>query len=160
MKKPAEKQTRLLWVFGTLMSDMGANYLLGKDAKLKCVGYLDGFDMYVAGFPRLHENATQGCKILGEVWEVSEENMPAVNRYEGVPNLFDLVKVDFDKHKPEWSITTAVNDRDLWMYAYQWSKDAEFKYIEGKEFKRVEPNLDDVVSFKHIRYFQGYRPNE
>ena len=157
MKKPAEKQTRLLWVFGTLMSDMGANHLLGKDAKLKCVGDLANFDMFVAGFPRLHENATQGCKILGEVWEVSEESMPAVNRYEGVPSLFNLVKVDFIKHPPSRSITAAVGKRDPWMYAYQWSKHAEEKYIENAKFNRVNPNLGDVVSFKHIPYFQGYR---
>ncbi len=157
--KSETPQTRLLWVFGTLMSEMGANHILGKNAKLKCVGYIDNFDMYVAGYPRLLENLTTGCKILGEVWEIPEENFAQINRYEGVPSLFDLVKVDFFKHPGERSIMEIVGEyRDLWMYQYQWHPSAELTYVRTGEFSRIEPNLGEVVSFKHIPYFQGLKP--
>jgi gamma-glutamylcyclotransferase (GGCT)/AIG2-like uncharacterized protein YtfP len=137
-----------LFVFGTLMSEMSANNLLST-SKLCCVGYVSGFDMYIAGFPRLRKNLTNGNKILGEVWDVPSGAVNSIDAYEGTPTLFKRVAIDLEEHKVQRSIIQALKDEPLFFYDYQWSKQAEEKYIESDQWEKVQPNFGGCVSFKH-----------
>lgn len=132
-----------LFVFGTLMSGYSANNLLGDKAYKVCDAFLCHHDMYAHSFPALNRNEKAQHKILGEIWEVMEEDIPRVDRYEGHPNLFkreQLAVVDI------WPIDVKIDleDLDVWMYEFQWGGRVDFG-------TKILPDENGVVSFRNVK---------
>ncbi|HUF63033.1 MAG TPA: gamma-glutamylcyclotransferase family protein [Verrucomicrobiales bacterium] len=76
----------LLFVYGTLKRGFPQHSLLGEDAVFRgAVRTEPSFGLVdCGGFPGLVE-AEPGQAVRGELWEVSEALLPALDTYEGVP---------------------------------------------------------------------------
>lgn len=76
-----------LFVYGTLMQGQGAHHYL-EDAKYIGEYALDGYSMYDLGsFPGILQDR-RDRRVLGEVYEVTPEQIPFMDNYEGEGNLY------------------------------------------------------------------------
>ena len=79
----------LIFVYGTLKKGFGANSLL-QPANLVIENVaIRGFKMYTNGsFPMVVESEKGSDAVYGEIWEIEEDTLRRLDRYEGHPNLF------------------------------------------------------------------------
>lgn len=133
-------------VFGTLRKGFSQNSLMrGNGTTFLYETLLSDYVVMDCGFPaafkfsnlpvKLHKDCEPFIGMLKvEVYHVvSDEALRRLNRYEGVPNLFDLVKVP------------GLGTPDIYMYQYQ--GDCNSDYL-------VKPNqagIHDWVAFKGIK---------
>ena len=77
--------TRKVFVYGTLMKGEGNHHFL-EDSKLLGASSVEGYDMYNVGwFPAIVRGDS---RILGELYEVSQEDMPSIDALEGEGSLY------------------------------------------------------------------------
>lgn len=82
-----------LFVYGTLMTGQERNFYLSRD-KAQCCGPARTAPQYslfrplLADYPCLVEDKKRGKAVEGELWEVSESCLLALDSVEGVPALF------------------------------------------------------------------------
>lgn len=99
-----------VFVYGTLMHGQRANHLLG-GALFVGKFRLANYAMYNLGsFPGIRP--LRGESVVGEVYEISEEILPALDRYEGEGSLYNRILVEVVNEK---EITNA--------YAYMYNDD-------------------------------------
>lgn len=76
-----------IFVYGTLMQGQRAHRLLD-GAKFVGTYSLPGYSMYDCGsFPGIKESGN-GC-VIGEVYEITDDFLPELDRYEGEGSLYD-----------------------------------------------------------------------
>lgn len=79
----------LIYVYGTLKKNFGANDLLQPARLVAEEVPIFGFKMYTNGsFPMVVNSENTKDKVFGEVWEIEEDILRRLDRYEGHPNLF------------------------------------------------------------------------
>ena len=77
--------TRKVFVYGTLMKGERNHHFL-EDSKLLGASSVEGYDMYNVGwFPAIIRGDS---RILGELYEVSQEDMPSIDALEGEGSLY------------------------------------------------------------------------
>ncbi len=77
-----------IFIYGTLKSTEGNNYILaGADSSY--VGEaetVEGYTLKYQMYPELHKSRLG--VVVGELWEVSEDGLEVLDRFEGVPSLY------------------------------------------------------------------------
>ena len=94
-----------LLVYGTLKKGYPAEDLMEGGSLLQQDVVLYGYKMYTNGSYPMCVPGKSTDKIVGEVWDMPEENIPRLDSYEGHPHLFSRTKL---KNLPE-----------TFMYVYQ-----------------------------------------
>lgn len=90
-----------VFVYGTLLSGEGNNYLLEGSQKLGDAK-VQGFLMKNLGpFPACVPNDNINAEVVGEVWEVSDETFKRLDRLEGYPDFYDRTLVG-TSHGEAW----------------------------------------------------------
>jgi gamma-glutamylcyclotransferase (GGCT)/AIG2-like uncharacterized protein YtfP len=88
---------KLIFVYGTLKLGFGNNYLLKKQ---KYVGEAITKPIYrlwnLGSYPGMTEDRVDGKAIKGELWEVSDIAIKALDRLECVPSLYRRVAIELD----------------------------------------------------------------
>lgn len=84
-----------LFVYGTLKRG-GRNHGLLRGQTFLCQAITQPqYRLYDTGaYPCLVREPARGLRICGELWEVSEAAMPALDELEGVPDLFGREAID------------------------------------------------------------------
>lgn len=102
-----------VFVYGTLKSGMSANgFLDGRVRMGTCT--VHGVMLHLGGCPGfVHPDINDGdarwCRVQGEIYKVYPEDLPTLDRYEGVPHLYVRERAN-----------TAMGA--VWIYVYQRSR--------------------------------------
>jgi len=108
------ENTCKVFVYGTLMSGQRAHSLLG-DAKLIGKYRLVDYAMYDMGaYPAIYPCA--GESVVGEVYEISTEKLPDMDRYEGEGSLYFRRSV---------VVSNALNSVKVYAYVYNRQPDRD-----------------------------------
>jgi gamma-glutamylcyclotransferase (GGCT)/AIG2-like uncharacterized protein YtfP len=79
-----------LFVYGTLQRGQRNEHLLRGQTFLRTAPTLPRYRLYDAGeYPGLVEDDAAGQAIWGELWEIDEQLLPALDALEGVPVLYE-----------------------------------------------------------------------
>ena len=116
-----------LFVYGTLKSGYGNNYLLRDSTKIGDGITKKGYVLFQCGFPKavpFHQVPPEIVldfdilPVMGEVWEVSEKDLHSIDRLEGHPNWYErkIVTILVNNEEteawiyemPEWQTHTPV----------------------------------------------------
>ncbi len=84
-----------IFVYGTLMTGCGNHYMIAGSDPVS-MAELPGFIMHdIGAFPGIVESGRSSDVVRGEVYEVSDENVFDLDRFEGCPRLYrrQLVKL-------------------------------------------------------------------
>ena len=83
-----------LFVYGTLKEGHGAHHYM-KDSPLTLKNVKVRGKLYKSSFfPCLVLTPEEENYVMGEVYSVHKDNLPAIDRYEGYPSLFDRKKIE------------------------------------------------------------------
>jgi len=97
-----------LFCYGSLKSNKGANSFLG-DSKFLGEARLVGYGLYpVCTWPGIQKKEEGGI-VIGEVYEIDEQQLAECDRYEGCPTLFSRSKVDVEMKN---------STEECWVYVY------------------------------------------
>jgi len=99
-----------LFCYGSLKSNKGANSFLG-NSKFLGEAILDGYGLYpVCTWPGI--KPLEGGTVVGELYEIDENQLADCDRYEGYPDLFgrEEVIVYTDLDPPQ--------THNCWVYVY------------------------------------------
>ena len=116
----SEKCPIRLFVYGTLMKGQGAHHYL-ENAEYLGEYVLDRYAMYDLGsFPGIVPSG-DGYEVIGEVYEISSDMLPFMDRYEGEGSLYI---------RREECVTKG--EESLYAYVYVYNSDPDGKRVEGK----------------------------
>ncbi len=76
-----------LFVYGTLKKGFHNHHFL-KNAKFIDTGIIQGNLLHLGGFPGLIVSKSDKDYVQGELYEIAEETLPALDRLEGHPDFF------------------------------------------------------------------------
>ena len=103
-----------IFVYGTLMQGQRANYMLA-DGQFCGRFRLADYGLYNLGrYPGIRPLA--GGSVLGEVYLISEDMLPAMDEYEEEGTLY---------HRRQVRVSNGQDERTVWAYVYA-------KEIEGE----------------------------
>lgn len=97
----------LVFVYGSLKKGFHNHHLLEK-SRFLCENSLAGYLMISLGaFPGIIPNPGQFTPVYGEVYEVDEKTLKALDRLEGHPHMYErtLVKLNYGE--------------EAWVYVYK-----------------------------------------
>lgn len=81
--------TLTLFVYGTLQRGQPNNHLLAGQVFLRAATTLPRYRLYTRGaYPCLVDAEATGRSVYGELWEIDEDVLPALDRLEDAPRLF------------------------------------------------------------------------
>lgn len=116
-----------LFVYGTLRNGLENNFLLDKKAQFIKVMHISGLKLYDLGpFPAAVESGNKKDTVTGELYNVPESSIEAIDQLEGVPHMFQRQFL-------------TDGDNEIWYYVM------EKELIEG---------LDAVASGDWIKHLQ------
>jgi gamma-glutamylcyclotransferase (GGCT)/AIG2-like uncharacterized protein YtfP len=93
----------LLFVYGTLKRGQRNHRLLADQRFVRATATAPGFRLYDLGpYPGLVADA-DGGPVQGELFSVSECCMAELDDFEGVPDLFDRVRVELADGSTAWA---------------------------------------------------------
>lgn len=102
----------LIFVYGTLLRGRANHYRYLSEAEYIGEGTISGYTLYdLGGYPGIKRTG-QGL-VKGEVYQVDEKTLAAIDHLEDEGDLYTRVKA-----------TVACNSRqypDVWTYLYNWS---------------------------------------
>ena len=97
-------QATLVFVYGTLKRGM-ANQRQLAGARFEGTGMVAGLQLYDLGpFPMAVASDAAGACVLGEIYAVGQELLAALDRFEGVPRLYER-----QRHR-------LIDGRAVWVY--------------------------------------------
>ena len=162
-----------IFVYGTLMKGQSANHYLN-GADYKGTFCLNGYAMYdIGSFPGIVENENES--VVGEVYSITEEMLPMMDRYEGEGSLYlrreVIVERDGEKviawayiynnsvancplKRSKWGIT---DDEYVWYACYgsNLSRERFRCYIKGgmcKANNKVYPGCRDASDWTEDKW--------
>lgn len=116
-----------VFVYGTLKRNFGAHYKLGNNAKFLGEETIPGILIPMNGFPALIPSVD--CAVHGEVFEIDDNLIPDLDRYEGVHANFYKRRVikteDYgDVFYYEYCTKISLTDKTLVVSRGKWTHDS------------------------------------
>lgn len=77
-----------VFVYGTLKKGFHANYMMQPGLLINSNLSIKGLKMYSNGSYPMAVKGTDKDKVTGELWDIPDNNLVHLDRYEGHPTLF------------------------------------------------------------------------
>lgn len=131
-----------VFVYGTLKRGFRNDWAMRGCKQVTSKAELPSAWLYNVGpYPALkHDisNQTPSAFVVGEVYEVNNDQLQRLDAFEGVPHMYNRIKTMCSNGEPE------LDDEELEVYVYVWNQPFDkLELIESGEWTEGQPEEDD-----------------